>query len=62
MIRGFGKYAETALREPVVISKNGRDRLVLIAIDEYRSLTELIKGTDPEQSEIETHGAASSGT
>ncbi len=35
LIRNFGSYGDAALAEPVVITKNGRDRLVLISIEQY---------------------------
>ncbi len=41
-IRNFGSYSDTALSEPIVITKNGRDRLVLISIDEYQHLIDLL--------------------
>ncbi len=37
-IKGYGRLADQALSEPVVITKNGRDRLVLISVDEYERL------------------------
>ncbi len=47
-IRNFGSYSDTALSEPIVITKNGRDRLVLISIDEYKHLTDLLESTPAE--------------
>ncbi len=35
LIRNFGTYSDTALSEPVIITKNGRERLVLLNVDEY---------------------------
>lgn len=40
-IRKFGTYTDTALTEPIVITKNGRERLVLLSIDEYNTLLHL---------------------
>ncbi len=37
-IRGYGTLADKALTEPVTITKNGRDRLVLVSADEYARL------------------------
>jgi prevent-host-death family protein len=34
----FGSLADKALTEPVTITRNGRDRLVLISIEEYTRL------------------------
>jgi len=37
-IKNYGSLADTALREPVTITKNGRDRLVMISVEEYARL------------------------
>ena len=37
-IKGYGTLADKALTEPVTITKNGRDRLVLVSADEYARL------------------------
>ena len=37
-IEGHGTLADKALIEPVTITKNGRDRLVLVSADEYARL------------------------
>lgn len=37
-IKGYGTLADKALMEPVTITKNGRDRLVLVSVDEYERL------------------------
>ncbi len=36
--RKFGRYQDTALTRPVTITQHGRDRLVLMSVDEYRRL------------------------
>jgi prevent-host-death family protein len=36
--RNFGVYQDKALTEPVAITRNGRERLVIVAADEYRRL------------------------
>jgi prevent-host-death family protein len=36
--RNFGVYQDKALTEPVTITRNGRERLVIVAADEYRRL------------------------
>jgi prevent-host-death family protein len=33
-----GRYQDAALTRPVVVSRNGRDRTVLISVEEYRRL------------------------
>ncbi len=37
-IKGNGALADKALTEPVTITKNGRDRLVVISAEEYERL------------------------
>ena len=37
-IKGYGTLADKALTEPVTITRNGRDRLVLVSADEYERL------------------------
>ena len=34
----FGTVADKALTEPVTITRNGRDRLVLMSVEEYERL------------------------
>jgi prevent-host-death family protein len=36
--KNFGAYQDTAVREPVIITKNGRPRTVLIAYEDYLRL------------------------
>jgi prevent-host-death family protein len=36
--RNFGTYQDKALTEPVAITRNGRERLVVVAAEEYRRL------------------------
>jgi len=37
-IKNYGTLADKALIEPVTITKNGRDRLVMLSADEYDRL------------------------
>jgi prevent-host-death family protein len=37
-IKNYGMLADKALSEPVTITKNGRDRLVMISAEEYSRL------------------------
>jgi len=37
-IKNYGTLADKALSEPVVITKNGRDRLVMLSAEEYARL------------------------
>lgn len=38
-LKNFGAISDQALSEPVTITKNGRDRLVVISAGEYERLT-----------------------
>jgi prevent-host-death family protein len=38
LIRNFGPLADQALSAPLTITKNGRDRLVLLSVEEYARL------------------------
>ena len=37
-IKNYGRLADRALAEPVTITKNGHDRLVILSADEYARL------------------------
>lgn len=37
-IKNYGTLADKALAEPVIITKNGRDRLVVLSAEEYARL------------------------
>ncbi|MBK1725272.1 type II toxin-antitoxin system Phd/YefM family antitoxin [Thiocystis violacea] len=36
--RHFGHYQDEALKEPLAITRNGRERLVVLSADEYHRL------------------------
>ncbi len=36
--RNFGRYQDVALTEPVTVTRNGRERLVVLSADEYHRL------------------------
>ncbi len=38
LVRNFGPLADQALAAPVAITRNGRDRLVLLSVEEYARL------------------------
>ncbi len=38
LVRQFAHYSDVALGQPVVVTKNGRPRNVLISVDEYERL------------------------
>jgi prevent-host-death family protein len=36
--RNFGRYQDEALKQPLAITRNGRERLVVLAVEEYERL------------------------
>ncbi len=38
--RQFGRRCDDALAQPVIITRNGHDRLILMSLTKYRELTE----------------------
>lgn len=36
--QNFGRYQDEALKQPLLITHNGRNRLVILAAEEYRRL------------------------
>ncbi len=52
-----GRYQDAALAQPVVVTRNGRDRIVVISADEYRRLKkrdrEVLAAEDFTDAEIE---------
>jgi len=36
--RNIGRYQDLALTQPVVVTRNGRERTVIISVEEYRRL------------------------
>ncbi|RJF90083.1 type II toxin-antitoxin system prevent-host-death family antitoxin [Oleomonas cavernae] len=38
LVRQFSHYSDLALAQPVVVTKNGRPRNVLISVEEYERL------------------------
>jgi prevent-host-death family protein len=36
--RHFGRYQDAALTQPVAITRNGRERIVMLSAEEYRRL------------------------
>jgi len=52
-VRRFSAFCDEALSEPVVLTRNGRDRLVIASVEQYRHLLSLalINASDDAQSE-----------
>jgi PHD/YefM family antitoxin component YafN of YafNO toxin-antitoxin module len=36
--REVGRYQDLALTQPIIVTRNGRDRTVMISVEEYRRL------------------------
>jgi prevent-host-death family protein len=36
--RNFGRYQDEAIKEPIAITRNGRERLVVLSTQEYQRL------------------------
>jgi prevent-host-death family protein len=55
--KNFGRYQDIAIREPVMVTRNGRDRAVLISTEEYQRLMRrdrrVMRPEDFTQEEIE---------
>ena len=54
LVRQFSHYSDLALAQPVVVTKNGRPRNVLISIEEYdrlksRDQQAFLAGDTPEE-------------
>lgn len=59
--RNIGLYQDKALSEPIFITRNGRERTVLISVDEYRRLKlrdrEALRAEELSKEEIEAIAA-----
>ena len=51
ILRNFAFFGDKALSAPVIITKNGRDRLVLISVEEYAMLRDLMDDASEDAAE-----------
>ena len=55
--RHFGRYQDEALTQPVAITRNGRERLVMLSAAEYRRLKrrdrEVLRAGDLSDADLE---------
>ena len=55
--RHFGRYQDEALVQPVAITRNGRERLVVLSTEEYRRLRrrsrEVLRAGDLSDAELD---------
>jgi PHD/YefM family antitoxin component YafN of YafNO toxin-antitoxin module len=49
MAKKFSMYSDLALGEPIVVTKNGRDRLVILGVDEFNFLQEMLHKSAPAE-------------
>ena len=52
LLRNFSRLSDKALSEPVIITKNGRDRLVLVSMEEYSMLSDMTSGASAADSAV----------
>ena len=52
LLRNFSRLSDKALSEPVIITKNGRDRLVLVSMEEYSMLSDMTSGASAAVSAV----------
>ena len=55
MAKRFSAYCDLALNAPVIVTKNGRDRLVVLSIDEFNFLRDLVERSGAPQAREEAH-------
>jgi hypothetical protein len=46
LIRNFSVHSDEALTQPLLITRNGRDRLVMLGIERYREILVAAAGAD----------------
>ena len=58
--RNFGRYQDETLKQPLAITRNGRNRLVMLAVEEYQRLKQrdrsVRKVTEMSAAELEAIG------
>ena len=50
LLRHFGVLSDTALLEPIILTKSGRDRLVLLSIEQYDTLRQAYNASQGNRS------------
>ena len=48
LIRNFSVHSDEALTQPLLITRNGRDRLVMLGIERYREILAAAAGADAD--------------
>lgn len=57
-VRSFSAISDAALNEPVILTRNGRDRLVLLGVETYQRLLALALADPAERPDLEEMVAA----
>lgn len=59
--RQFGRYQDEALKQPIAITKNGRERLVVMSAEEYHRLRKrartVLKASEISQKDYDLLGS-----
>jgi len=53
LIKQFGRYHDAALREPVTVTKHGRDSVVMLSAEEYYRLRPEQANTEERRTVVE---------
>ena len=48
LVRNFSEHSDSVLTEPIVITRNGRDRLVIMDVERYREIAAAVMRAAPE--------------
>jgi PHD/YefM family antitoxin component YafN of YafNO toxin-antitoxin module len=59
LVRNFGEWSDVAIHEPVIITRNGRERLVLLNVDRFNELEHDSASGAERRSERQTRDRAS---
>jgi PHD/YefM family antitoxin component YafN of YafNO toxin-antitoxin module len=59
MAKRFSAYCDLALNAPIIVTKNGRDRLVVLSIDEFNFLRDLVERSGAAQARDEAQSGRS---
>jgi len=59
MAKRFSAYCDLALNAPIIVTKNGRDRLVVLSIDEFNFLRDLVDRSGTSQARDEAQSSRS---
>ena len=52
LIRNFSVHSDEALSQPLLVTRNGRDRLVMLGVERYREILALAAGAGPGETPL----------